>query len=79
VTPRLARTSAETPGGSPGPTMQRGRAAPRQLRANKQIDKYTAFVNNSFLLPSRCCPFRKAHSVHDGRQKKGVAIVREVE
>jgi hypothetical protein len=25
--------------GTPGATMQRGRAAPRQLRANKQIDK----------------------------------------
>jgi hypothetical protein len=25
--------------GAPGATMQRGRAAPRQLRANKQIDK----------------------------------------
>jgi hypothetical protein len=41
VTPRLARTSAETPGGgrssgAPGATTQRGRAAPRQLRANNK-------------------------------------------
>jgi hypothetical protein len=41
MTRRPARTSAGggRSSGAPGATMQRGRAAPRQLRANKQIEQ----------------------------------------